>query len=56
MNMKETNFEVNDNELIRIIPVDCQDGYGTLKVLKVISKEEFIACYDKWIKPKMNNG
>ena len=44
------NFEVNDNELLRIIPVECCDGYGTLKVLSVITKEEFLACYNAWVR------
>lgn len=51
--MKE--FEVTDNELLRIIPVDCHDGYGTLKVLSVITKEEFLACYNAWVRGEKND-
>ena len=42
-------FEVTDDKLIRIEKVnDCPGMYSIKEV--VITKEEFIACYDKWIR------
>lgn len=42
------NFDISDDKLIRLRRLDmnsyCQDI--------VISKEEFIACYEAWIEPK----
>lgn len=41
-------FEVTDDKLIRIEKVnDCPGMYKLNEV--VITKDEFIACYEKWI-------
>lgn len=42
----ESKFEVTDTALIRSAPVE----RGFIRNDLVITKEEFIACYNKWIK------
>lgn len=44
--MMESKFEVTDTALIRSAPVE----RGFIRNDLVITKEEFIACYNKWIK------
>lgn len=45
------NFIIEDDSLIRIRPINCNDAFVVIeKQLVVITKEEFLACYNKWIK------
>ena len=43
--MTNSKYEINDTELIRHVPVE----RGFIKNDLVITKEEFVACYNKWI-------
>lgn len=47
------NFIIEDDSLIRTRPIcrNDNDAFVTIeKQLVVITKEEFLACYNKWIK------
>lgn len=44
--MTYSKYEINDTELIRHVPAE----RGFIQNDLVITKEEFIACYNKWIK------
>ena len=46
--MSINTFEVHDDTLIRYIPVCGQKDM--MEGVMVITKEEFIACYNSWIK------
>jgi len=53
--MEGTNFKINDDELIRFSNVFTgEGGFSYVSEKTVITKEEFIACYNKWVKPNMN--
>lgn len=45
--MIENKFEVTDTALIRTAPVEERNF---IRNDLVITKEEFVACYNKWIK------
>lgn len=54
--MSETRSEIQDGRLIRFIPLysegNCMTGQNTI----VITKEEFLACYNEWVlKPMQEN-
>ena len=44
--MTNSKYEINDAALIRHVPAQ----RGFMQTDLVITKEEFIACYNKWIK------
>lgn len=41
---------IQDNMLIREVPIRVGEGVFGIKRECVITKDEFIACYNKWIK------
>lgn len=48
--------EIQDDRLIRQTPVHSDVGYIAVKNELVITKEEFLACYNEWIlKPMREN-
>ena len=50
--INEEQFYITEDELTRTGPVVMDSNgnvYGTAKETLVITKEEFIACYKKWI-------
>ena len=48
--MINSKYEINDTALIRCVPVE----RGFIENDLVITKEEFVACYNKWIKSTDN--
>lgn len=42
-NINDWDYAVNDDALLR--------NFGNGKIRTIITKEEFITCYNKWIKP-----
>ena len=44
--MITSKYEINDTALIRSAPVE----RGFIRNDLVITKEEFVACYNKWIR------
>lgn len=52
--MTNSKYEINDTALIRHVPLirNVPADIDFIQNDLVITKEEFIACYNKWIKPK----
>ena len=51
--MEGINFKVTDDELIRFgKEFTGEGGFSYVTGKTIITKEEFIACYNKWVKPK----
>ena len=43
------NYEIYDDKAVRVVPVkECGDNL--LKAELIITKEEFLACYNAWVK------
>lgn len=48
--------EIQDNKLFRQTPVCSNAGHITVKNELVITKEEFLACFNEWVlKPMQEN-
>lgn len=47
-----SNFIIEDDSLIRSRPINRDDAIAFVVIEKqiVITKEEFLACYNKWVK------
>lgn len=41
---------IEDDSLIRSIPIKCDGAFVSIRKQLVITKEEFLVCYNKWVK------
>jgi hypothetical protein len=49
--MEGSNFKINDEELIRFSgQFTSEDGFGYVSGTTIITREEFIACYNAWVR------
>lgn len=47
------NYKIDNDALIRRESAcTCEGGFSYIKETTIITKEEFIACYNAWVKPK----
>lgn len=54
--MSEIQSEILDDKLIRFVPLHSDGKCITGQDITVITKEEFLACYNEWVlKPMQEN-